>query len=53
MESKTPSLELGDLMTKLEQIDKKLKCSEEDHQRLKKEIRHNKNENLDNRWRTR
>ena len=48
MESKTPSLELGDLWTKLEQIDKKLKCSEEDHQELKKEIRHNKNENLDN-----
>ena len=42
------SLELGDLMAKLEQIDKKLKCSEEDRQMLKKEIRHNKNENLDN-----
>ena len=48
MESKTTSLELGDLMAKLEQIDKKLKCSEEDRQELKKEVRHNKNENLDN-----
>ena len=45
---KTSSLELGDLMAKLEQIDKKLKCSEEDRQMLKKEIRYNKNENLDN-----
>ena len=34
------SLELGDLMAKLEQIDKKLKCSEEDRQMLKKEIRY-------------
>ena len=38
---KTTSLELGDLMAELEQINKKLKCSE-------KEIRYNKNENLDN-----
>ena len=45
---KTTSLELGDLMAKLEQIDKKLRCSEEDRQMLKKEIQYNKNENLDN-----
>ena len=44
-ESRAPSVELGDLMTKLEHIDKKLKCSDEE---LKKELRHNKNENLDN-----
>ena len=48
MESKATSLELGDLMAKLEQIDKKLKCSEEDRQELEKEVRHNKNENLYN-----
>ena len=66
MESKMPSLELGDLMAKLEQIEKKLKCRVEDRQELKTEVRHNKNENLDNyyvlarateesynRWRTR
>ena len=35
---KTTSLELSDLMAKLEQIDKKLKCSEEDRQMLKKEL---------------
>ena len=35
-------------MVTLEQIDKKLKCSEEDRQTLKREVRHNKNENLDN-----
>ena len=35
-------------MAKLEQIDKKLKCSEKDGQELKKEVRHNKDENLDN-----
>ena len=35
-------------MAKLEQIDKKMKCSEEDRQELKKQIRYNKNENLDN-----
>ena len=45
---KTTSLELGDLMKKLERIDKKLKCSEEDRQMLKKEIQYNKNENLHN-----
>ena len=45
---KTTSLELGDLMAKLDQIDKKLKCSEEDRQVIKKEIRYNINENLDN-----
>ena len=48
MESKTTSFELGDLMAKLEQIDENLKCSEEDRKELKKEVRHNKNENLDN-----
>ena len=35
-------------MAELEQIDKKLKCSEEDRQELKREVRHIKNENLDN-----
>ena len=45
---KTTSLELGDLMAKMDHIDKKLKCSEEDRQVLKKGIRYNKNENLDN-----
>ena len=45
---KTISLELGDLMAKLEQIDKKLKYIEEDRQELKREARHNKNGNLDN-----
>ena len=35
-------------MAKLEQIDKKMKCSEEDRQELKKQIQYNKNENLDN-----
>ena len=35
-EEKTTSLELGDLMAKLEQIDKTLKHSEEDCQELKK-----------------
>ena len=48
MDSKTASLKLGDLMAKLEQIDKTLKCSEEGRLELKKEVRHNKNENLDN-----
>ena len=46
--TKTNSEELGDLMTKLNEIDKKLMCSEEDRQKLKKEIRHNKKQNLDN-----
>ena len=45
---KKTSLELGDLMAKLEQIDKKLKYSEEDRQMLKKEIGSNKSESLDN-----
>ena len=35
-QEKTISLELGDLMTKLEQINKKLKYSEEDRQELKR-----------------
>ena len=35
-------------MAKLEQIDKKLKYSEEDRQELKREIRYDKIENLDN-----
>ena len=35
-------------MVKLEQIDKKLKYSEEDRQELKRERRYNKNKNLDN-----
>ena len=47
-QEKTPLLELSDLMAKLEQIDKKLKCSEEDREVIKKEIRYNKNEYLDN-----
>ena len=38
-QEKTTSLELGDLMAKLEQIDKTLKHSEEDHQELKSEVR--------------
>ena len=36
-ELKAPLVELGDLMSKLEHMDKKLKCSEEDRQELKKE----------------
>ena len=47
-QEKTISLELGNLMAKLEQTDRKLKYSEEDRQVLKTEIRYNKNENLDN-----
>ena len=35
-------------MAKLDQIDKKLKCSEEDREVIWKEIRYNKNEYLDN-----
>ncbi|XP_063720287.1 uncharacterized protein LOC134846821 [Symsagittifera roscoffensis] len=46
--TRTTSVELGELMTKLNEIDKKLKCSEEDRQELKKEKTHNKNENQDN-----
>ena len=34
-------------MSNLDQIDIKLKCSEEVSQQLRKELRHNKNENLD------
>ena len=44
----TTPLELGDLMAKLDQIDKKLKSSEEDREVIKKEIRYNKPEYLDN-----
>ena len=47
-QEKTPLLEVSDLMAKLEQIDKKLKCSEKDREVIKKEIRYNKNEYLDN-----
>ena len=47
-ESKLPLLEIEDSMSKSDQIDKNLKCSEEDRQELKKEFRQNKNENLDN-----
>ena len=35
-DSRAPSVELGDLMTKMDQIDKKLKSSDEDYQELKK-----------------
>ena len=34
-------------MVKLEQMDKKLKCSEKDHQETRKELRLKKNENFD------
>ena len=44
----TTSLELGDLMAKLDQIGKKLKHSEEDREVIKKELRYNKHEFLDN-----
>ena len=47
-ETKTTTFELEDLMTKLNEIDKKLKCCEEDRQKLKKKNWHNQNENLDN-----
>ena len=43
----TNTLELGDLMAKLDQIDKKLKHSEEDRDVIRKEIRNNKHEYLD------
>ena len=46
-ETTTP-LELGNLMAKLDQIDRKLKYSEEDREMIKKEKRYNKNEYLDN-----
>ena len=35
-------------MLKLEQMNKKLKSSENDRQEMKRELRHNKNENLHN-----
>ena len=38
-QEKTPLFELSDLMAKLEQIDKQLKCCEEDRQLLKKVIK--------------
>ena len=41
------TLELGDLMAKLDQIDKRLKHSEEDRDVIKKELRYNKHEYLD------
>ena len=41
------SLEYGDLMAKLDQIDRRLKCSEEDREVIKKELRYNKHEYLD------
>ena len=44
----TSSLDLGDLMAKLDQIDKRLKHSEEDREVKKKELRYNKHEYLDN-----
>ena len=40
----TTSIELGDLMAKLDQIDRKLKHSEEDRDVIKKELRYNKHE---------
>ena len=40
----TTYLELGYLMAKLDQIDKKLKHSEEDREVIKKELRYNKHE---------
>ena len=43
----TDTLELGDLMTKLSQIDKKLKYSEEDRDLIRKELKYNKHEYLD------
>ena len=48
IKKKTTSLELGDLMAKLERIDKTQKHSEEDRQELKREVRHHKNEYVDN-----
>ena len=41
------TLELGDLMAKLNQIDKKVKHSEEDREVIRKELRYNKHEYLD------
>ena len=39
--------ELGDLMTKLNQIDRELKYSEEDRDLIRKELKYNKHEYLD------
>ena len=47
-ETRKTSVELGDLMQNLNEIDKKLKWSEEDSLELTKEERHEKNENQDN-----
>ena len=44
----TATLDLGDLMAKLDQIDDKLKHSEVDRNLIRKEIRNNKHEYLDN-----
>ena len=44
----TTPLELGDLMAKLGQIDRKVKDSEEDRETIKKQLRYNKHEYLDN-----
>ena len=44
----TTSLDLGDLMANLDQIDKRLKHSEEYREVIKKELRYNKHEYLDN-----
>ena len=35
-------------MAKLDQINRRLKCSEEDREMIKKELRYNKHEYLDN-----
>ena len=43
----TTTLELGNLMAKLDQIDKKLKHSEEDRDVIRKKLRNNKHEYLD------
>ena len=48
IELKLPSVDLADLMTNMEQIDKKLKSGEEDRQELKKELRQNNSEYLNN-----
>ena len=44
----TTTLELSDLMAKLDQIDEKLKHSEEDRNVIRKEMRNSKHEYLDN-----
>ena len=46
-DQETAALELGDLMTKLNQIDKKLKYREEDRDLIRKELKYNKHEYLD------